>query len=89
MGAVIDDMVTFLAHCHEPVRQEYIHVLQLFCFCLSHTCHALPSVRHGSQTRGIETVDLSTSIAPLQSYRLSRELESTLFYRSGVNCKIC
>ena len=79
-GLVIDDMVTFLAHCPELARREYtLYVLELCCLWLGHLCPVLPSVALSYPMSGVETVDFSPVIEPLQSYLLCGELDSNFF----------
>ena len=79
-GPGIDDMVIFLANCPELVRREYtLHVFKLCCLCLGHICPALPSVGLNYPMSGVENVDLSSVIEPLQSYLLCGELVNNFF----------
>ena len=79
-GPVIDDMVTFLANCPEMARREYtVHVFKLSCLCLGHICPALPTMGLSYSMSGVESVDLSLVIGPLQSYLLCGELSSNFF----------
>ena len=74
-GPVIDDLVTFLSNCPELAHREYtLHVFKLCCLCLGHICPALPIVGLSYLRSGMESVDLSLIIEPLQSYLLCREL---------------
>ena len=68
-GPVIDDMVTFLANCPELTRREYsLRVFKLCSLCLGHSCLALPTVGLSYRKSGVESVDLSSVIEPLQSF---------------------
>ena len=79
-GPVIDDMVTFLSNCPKLARREYtLHVFKLCCLCLGHICPALPIVGHSYPMSGMESVDLSLVIEPLQSYLLLGELTNNFF----------
>ena len=79
-GPVIDDMVIFLANRPELARREYtLHVFKLCCLCLGHICPALPSVGLNYPMSGVENVDLSSVIEPLQSYLLCGELVNNFF----------
>ena len=79
-GPVIDDMVTFLSNCPELARREYtLHVFKLCCLCLGHICPALPIVGLSYPMSGMESVDLSLVIEPLQSYLLCGELTKNFF----------
>ena len=79
-GPVIDDMVTFLSNCPELARREYtLHVFKLCCLCLGHICPSLPSVGLSYPMGGMESVDLSLVIEPLQSYLLCREMADNFF----------
>ena len=79
-GPVIDDMVIFLSNCPELARREYtLHVFKLCCLCLGHICLALPSVGLNYRMSGVEIVDLSSVIEPLQSYLLCGELVNNFF----------
>ena len=60
---VVDDMVTFLAHCPELAQREYtLYVVKLSCFCLGHICPVLPFEGPSYPIRGIDTVVLSSII---------------------------
>ena len=77
-GPVVDDMVSFLAHCPELVRRGYtLYVFKLCCLCLGHICPVLPSMGLGYPMSGVEAVDLSSVIKPLQSYLLCGELANS------------
>ena len=79
-GPVIDHMVTFLSNCPELARREYtLHVFKLCCLCIGHICRALPIVGLSYPTSGMESVDLSLVIGPLQSYLLCGELTNNFF----------
>ena len=79
-GPVIDDMVTFLSNCPELARREYtLHVFKLCCLCLGHICSALPIVGLSYPMSGMEIVDLSLVIEPLQSSLLCGELTNNFF----------
>ena len=79
-GPVIDDMVTFLYNSPGLARREYtLHVFKLCCLCLGHICPALPIVGLSYPMSGMESVDLSLMIEPLQSYLLCGELTSNFF----------
>ena len=79
-GPVIDDMVTFLSNCPELARREYTpHVFKLCCFCLGHICPALPIVGLSYPMSGMESIDLSLLIEPLQKYLLCGELTNSFF----------
>ena len=79
-GPVVDDMVTFLANCPELAHREYtLHVFGLCYFCLGHICPILPSVGLCYPMSGVETVDLSSVVEPLQSYLLCGELTNNFF----------
>ena len=76
-GPVIDDLVSFLANCPELARREYtLHAFKLCCLCLGHICPALPSVGLSYPMGGVENVDLSSVIEPLQ---LCGELANNFF----------
>ena len=77
-GPVVDDMVTFLANCPELARPEYtLHVFKLCCLCLGHICPVLPTVGLNNPMIGVESVDLSSFIEPLQNYLLCGELANS------------
>ena len=79
-GPVIDYMVTFLAKCPDLARREYtLHVFKLCCLCLGHICPALPTMGLSYPMSGVESVDLSLVIEPLQSYLLCGELANNFF----------
>ena len=79
-GPVIDDMVTFLSNCPELARRECtLHVFNFCCLCLGHICPALPNVGLSYPMNGMESVDLSLVIEPLQSYLLCGELTNNFF----------
>ena len=79
-GPVVDDMVTFFAHCPELAGKEYaLDVFRLCCLCLGHICPVLPSVGLSYPMSGIETVDLSSLIEFLPNYLLCGELANTFF----------
>ena len=79
-GPVVEDMVTFLAHCPELARRENkLYVFKLCCFCLGHNCPVLPSVGLSYPMSGAKTVDLSSVIEPLQSFLLCGELANNFF----------
>ena len=80
IGPVVDDMVTFLAHCPELARREYmLYVFKLGCLCLGHICPVLSHVGLSSPMSGAETVDLSSVIELLQNYLLCGELANNFF----------
>ena len=73
-------MVLSLANCPQLARREYrLHVFKLGCLCLGHICPALPSVGLNYPMSGVEKVDLSSVIEPLQSYLLCGELLNKFF----------
>ena len=79
-GPVIDDMVTFLSNCPELARREYtLYVFKLCCLCLGHICPALSIVGLSYPMSGMESVDLSLVIEPLQSYLLCGKLTNNFF----------
>ena len=79
-GPVIDDMVIFLTNCPELARREYtLHVFNLCCLCLGHICPALQFIGLNYPMSGLENVDLSSVIEPLQSYLLCGELVNNFF----------
>ena len=68
-GPMVNDMVNFLANCPELTRREYTpHVFKLCCWCLGNICLVLPTVGRNYPMSGVESVDLSSLIEPLQSY---------------------
>ena len=74
-GPVIDDIVTFLSNCPELARREYtLHVFKVCCLCLGHICLALPIVGLSYPMSGLESINLSVVIEPLQSCLLCGEL---------------
>ena len=79
-GPVINDMVTFLSKCPElPRREDTLHVFNFCCLCLGHICPALPIVGLSYPMSGMEIVDLSLVIEPLQSCLLCGELANNFF----------
>ena len=79
-GPVVDDMVTFLAHCSELARREStLHVIKLCCLSLGHIFPVLPSTGLSYPMRGKEIVDSSSLIEPLQNYFLCGELVDDFF----------
>ena len=74
------DMVIFLANCPELARRDYtLHIFKLCCLCLGHIFPALPSVGLNYPMSGVENVDLSSVIEPLESYLLCGELVNNFF----------
>ena len=67
-GPMVDDTFTFLANCPELARREYtLHVFRLCCLCLGHIYPVLPTVGLSYPMSGVESVDLSSVIEPLQN----------------------
>ena len=79
-GPVVDDMVIFLANCPElACREDTLHVFKLCCLCLGHIFPVLPGVRLHYPISGVESVDLSSVIEPLQNYLLCGEMANNFF----------
>ena len=79
-GPMVDDMVTFLANCPELARREYtLRIFKLCCFCLGHIRPVFPNVGLNYQMNGVESVDFSSVIEPLQSYVLCGDLRNNFF----------
>ena len=79
-GSLVYDMVTSLAKCLELDRREYtLHVFKLCCLCLGHICLVSPTVGLSYPMSGVESVDLASVIAPLQSYVFCGELANNFF----------
>ena len=77
---VVDDMVTFLAHCPELSQRGYtLYVFKLCCLCIGHICPILPSMGLSYPMSGVETIDLWSVFEPLQSYLLCGELTKIFF----------
>ena len=74
-GPMIDVMVTFMANCPELARRYYIlYNFKLCCLCLGYIFPVLPTVGLNHPMSGVERVDLSSLIEPLQSYLLCGDL---------------
>ena len=79
-GPMVDDMVTFLANCPELAHREYtLYAFKLCCLCLGHICPVLPTMGLNSPMSGVESVDLSSLIEPLQSCLSCGELANNCF----------
>ena len=79
-GPMVDDTLTFLANCPDLADREYtLHVFRLCCLCLGHICHVLPTVGLNYPMGGMESVDLSSEIEPLQSCLLCGDLANNFF----------
>ena len=77
---MVDDMVNFLANCLDLARREYtLHVFKLCCLCLGHNRPVLPTVGLSYPISGVESVDLSSVIEPLQCFSLCGDLANTFF----------
>ena len=79
-GSMVDDIVTFLANFPELARREYtLHVFRLCSLCLGHICPVSLTVGLNYPLSGVESVDLSSVIEPLQRYLYCGDLANNSF----------
>ena len=80
VGPDVEDMVSFLSSCPELSRRRYTwDLFKLSCLCLGHVAPKLPDVSLGSSKVGVNSVDLSAILEPLQGYLLSSDAEGNFF----------
>ena len=69
VGPAVEDMVYFPSSYPELSGREYPwSLMKLCCLCLGHVSSKLPDVLLGSSRFGLNSVDLSSVIEPIQDY---------------------